>query len=91
MAQHQTDLSSLKANAEVFFRSYGMTLSTGIDALLKQVEIDQQTFSPELAEQWAEEDPLFCREMYREDPYFNKAMQAELRRREEEPSRAFDR
>jgi antitoxin component of RelBE/YafQ-DinJ toxin-antitoxin module len=84
MAQQQTDLGSLKANAEVFFQGYGMTLSTGIDALLEQVEIDQQTYSAELAEQWANEDPLFCKETYRDDPYFNKAVQAQIRDAEAE-------
>jgi antitoxin component of RelBE/YafQ-DinJ toxin-antitoxin module len=99
MAQQQTDLSSLREGAVAFFRSYGLTLSTGINALLKQVkeqeaplEIDASfhTYSAELAEQWAKEDPLFCEETYKNDPYFTKSMQAELRRREGEPSRAFD-
>jgi antitoxin component of RelBE/YafQ-DinJ toxin-antitoxin module len=35
MGQIQSDLSGLKANAEAFFSSYGLTLSTGINALLK--------------------------------------------------------
>ena len=40
MASNQTDLTlsidnDLKASAEVFFRSYGFTMSTGINALLK--------------------------------------------------------
>ncbi len=40
MAQNQTDLtvsidSDLKASAEAFFRNYGFTMSTGINALIK--------------------------------------------------------
>jgi len=40
MAQNQTDLtvsidSDLKASAEAFFGSYGFTMSTGINALIK--------------------------------------------------------
>jgi hypothetical protein len=84
MAQQLADISTLKASAEVLFQSYGMTLATGIDALLKQVGTDQQIYSAELAEQWAKEDPLFCKETYRDDPYFNKAMQAEIREAEAE-------
>jgi hypothetical protein len=34
MAQNQTDLSTLKANAEVFFRSHGLSYSDGVNALL---------------------------------------------------------
>jgi antitoxin component of RelBE/YafQ-DinJ toxin-antitoxin module len=37
MAQQLADPSTLKASVEVLFQSYGMTLTTGIDALLKQV------------------------------------------------------
>ena len=37
MTQNQTDLSTLHANAEVFFRSYGLSFSDGINALLKDV------------------------------------------------------
>jgi addiction module RelB/DinJ family antitoxin len=40
MAQNQIDLtvsidSDLKASAEAFFRNYGFTMSTGINALIK--------------------------------------------------------
>lgn len=39
------------------------------------------TYSAELAEQWAREDPLFSVETYKQDPYFDKEEQAFLRRR----------
>ena len=38
MAQQQTDLSTLQANAEVFFRSYGLSFSDGMNALLQNWE-----------------------------------------------------
>jgi len=37
-------------------------------------------YSEELAEQWAREDPDFHKETYKQDPYFDKEEQAELRR-----------
>jgi hypothetical protein len=36
-------------------------------------------YSAERAEQWAAEDPLFCKETYRQDSYFTKENQAKLR------------
>lgn len=41
-------------------------------------------YSRELARQWAAEDPNFHEETYRQDPYYDKEEQAELRRRIEE-------
>jgi hypothetical protein len=38
-------------------------------------------YSEEKARQWAAEDPQFCKETYKQDPYFTKEEQAELRRR----------
>ena len=38
MPQNQTDLSTLQANAEVFFRSYGLSFSDGMTALLEDWE-----------------------------------------------------
>jgi len=37
-------------------------------------------YSEELAEQWAREDPDFHKETYKQDPYYDKEEQAELRR-----------
>jgi addiction module RelB/DinJ family antitoxin len=83
--------SELRQSAEEFFRSYGFTMSTGINAVLKDV-IEQgkmpirreQTgihiYNPIKAEQWVAEDPLFCIETYRDNPYFDIVQQADLRR-----------
>jgi hypothetical protein len=35
MPQNQTALGTLRANAEVFFRGYGLSFSDGLNALLK--------------------------------------------------------
>jgi hypothetical protein len=80
MAQQQADLSSLKTNAEVFFRSYGMSVSDGSNALLKDAMehgklsfvIDQNT------------DDGYSAEWEAEDPYYTKERQVELIRRARE-------
>jgi len=41
-------------------------------------------YSEAKAQQWAAEDPLFCKETYKQDSYFDKDNQAELRRRMED-------
>jgi U3 small nucleolar ribonucleoprotein component len=38
-------------------------------------------YSEASAELWAKEDALFSKEIYEQDPYFDKDNQAELRRR----------
>jgi hypothetical protein len=100
MAQTQDELtvhidSDVRANAEVFFHSYGLNLSSAINTLLREaiakkknlLEIEAglegkaYVYDAVLAEQWAKEDPDFCKETYKQDPYFNKEEQAELRRR----------
>jgi antitoxin component of RelBE/YafQ-DinJ toxin-antitoxin module len=91
----------LRASGEALFSSYGLTFSIAMNALLKDaVEKkknplegrlgDASMYDAELAKRWVVDDPDFCADTYRDDPYFTKAMQAELRRREEEPSSAFD-
>jgi antitoxin component of RelBE/YafQ-DinJ toxin-antitoxin module len=87
--------SDVRANAEVFFSGYGLNLSVAINALLREaiakkinplkidaeIEGNAHVYDAGLAEQWAKEDPDFCKDTYKQDPYFNKEEQAELRRR----------
>jgi addiction module RelB/DinJ family antitoxin len=81
MAQTHDELtvcidSDVRANAEVFFRSYGFTMSTGINALLKDV-VEHGKMPIEANEPDGDYDPgLEAR-----DPFFNRATQKELARR----------
>jgi antitoxin component of RelBE/YafQ-DinJ toxin-antitoxin module len=82
----------VKERGEAFFRSFGVNFSAAVNALVQQAVqgsipfvIDGEpkgctyAYKAELAEQWAAEDPLFCKETYRQDPYFDKKEQAFLR------------
>jgi antitoxin component of RelBE/YafQ-DinJ toxin-antitoxin module len=103
MPQTQDELtvhidSDVRANAEVFFRRYGLNLSAAINALLREaiakkinpLEIDAEiegnahVYDAGLAEQWAKEDPDFCKEAYKQDPFFNKMNQADIRQADAE-------
>ena len=76
----QTELTiriddDLKASGEAFFSSKGVTFSTAINFLVRKavqgeipLEIDEQ------------EDPLFSKETYEMDPYYNREIQADLRK-----------
>jgi len=43
MAQQQADLSNLREGAAMFFRSYGLSFSDGMNALLKEATKQDQT------------------------------------------------
>jgi antitoxin component of RelBE/YafQ-DinJ toxin-antitoxin module len=85
----------LRASGEALFTSFGLSFSTAMNALLKEAvekkknpldaELgDASTYSAELAKQWAADDPEFCAETYKDNPYFTKKMQAEIRQADAE-------
>jgi hypothetical protein len=77
MTQSQTDLGTLRADAEAFFRSYGLSFSDGLNALLKDAM--QHGKVSLLIDQ--EQEDGYIAEWEAHDPFFNRATQAELRRR----------
>ena len=69
---------NVKESGEALFRSFGMSFSTGINDLLKQaIHQKKKTLDgePEPA------DFEYSPELEAQDPFFNRATQAELHRR----------
>ena len=76
----QTELTiriddDLKASGEAFFHSKGVTFSTAINFLVKKAV--QGEIPLEIGEQ---EDMLFSKDTYEMDPYYDREMQADLRK-----------
>jgi len=84
----------VKERGEAFFSSFGVNFSAAVNTLVQQAvqgsipfvvdggyKGSAYAYKAELAEQWAAEDPLFCKETYKQDPYFDKKEQAFLRLR----------
>jgi DNA-damage-inducible protein J len=82
MAQAQTDLtvridSDLKTSGEALFQSLGMNFSTAVNVFVKQsVRLGKIPFEVD-----TDIEDAYIAEWEAEDPYFNRAMQRELRSR----------
>ena len=69
---------NVKESGEALFRSFGMSFSTGINDLLRQaIHQKKKTFDGEPEPVEFEYSP----ELEAQDPFFNRATQAELYRR----------
>jgi DNA-damage-inducible protein J len=84
MAQNQSDLTvridnDLKASGEALFRSLGMNFSTAVSVFVRQsVKLGKIPFDVDDAPE--PHDLAYSKELEKQDPYFDRATQAELRR-----------
>ena len=84
MAQHRSDLTlsiddDLKARGEALFSSLGMNFSAAVNAFVRK-SIKEGKIPFEIDDALEPHDFAYCKELEEQDPYFDRAEQADIRR-----------